>query len=70
MTVKEMMEELSYHDEDEEIIFEIDDEFEPDSITEDRWGNKTVRVRSKIQPTFSGTIRGNCYFEFGLIEEK
>ena len=33
MTVKELKEELDCYDEDAEVVFEVDDEFEPESIS-------------------------------------
>lgn len=66
MTVKEWKEELSFYDDDAEVIFEVDDEFMPESITEHREGWSTVRLRSKLKPTFIGTIHGDCGVELGL----
>lgn len=69
MTVKELKEELDCYDEDAEVIFEVDDEFEPESVTEDRYGGRTVRIRSKVNPTFIGDLHGGCYFDLSKAED-
>ena len=69
MTVKELKEELDCYDEDAEVIFEVDDEFEPESVTEDRYGGRTVWIRSKVKPTFIGDLRGDCYFDLSKAED-
>lgn len=66
MTVKELKDELSFYDEDSEVIFEVDDELEPESITETKYGWHTVRINSKLKPTFIGHLHGDCYVELGL----
>lgn len=70
MTVKEWKDELSFYDDDAEVIFEVDDEFEPEEITENKHGWHTVRLRSKLKPTFIGELRGDCRIELGLEVEK
>ena len=52
MTVKELKEELEYYDDDAEIVFEVCDDFEPESVTEDRYGNREVRINEKLKPYF------------------
>ena len=69
MTVKELKEELDCYNEDAEVIFEVDDEFEPESVTEDRYGGRTVRIRSKVKPTFIGDLQGDCYFDLSKAED-
>ena len=59
MTVKQLKEELSFYDDDMKIVFEVDDEFEPESITEDKWGHTTVHITSKLEPYFMCEIEGN-----------
>ena len=68
MKVKDWMAELALYDEDAEVIFEVDDEFEPEEITEGRYGWRTVRLNSKLEPTFIGDIHGDCRVELGLEE--
>ena len=65
MTVKELKEELSFYDEDAEVVFEVDDDFEPDSVTENKYGWRTVHLDSKLKPTFIGECRGDCRIELG-----
>jgi len=68
MTVKQLKEELSFYDDDMKIVFEVDDEFEPESITEDKWGNETVRITSKVEPYFMCELEGNMCID--LCAEK
>lgn len=65
MTVKELKEELDYYDEDADITFDLCDDFEPDSVTEDRYGNRTVHLNTKVKPTFICEIHGEVHIEFG-----
>lgn len=69
MTVKELKEELGCYDEDAEVVFNVDDEFVPESITEYRLGFSTVRIRSKVKPTFIGDLHGDCYFDLSKAED-
>lgn len=64
MTVKELKDVLEFYDDDMEIIFEVDDEFEPESITEDKWGYTTVRITSKVEPYFMFIRNGNMFIKF------
>lgn len=66
MTVAELKEELECYDDDAEVIFEIDDDFEPESVTEDKWGGKSVKLSNRVYPTFIGEIRGNMRIELGV----
>lgn len=65
MTVKQLKNELEFFDDDMKIVFEVDDEFEPESITEDKWGHMTVRITSKLEPYFMCEIEGNMYIDLG-----
>ena len=68
MTVKELREELEFYDSNAEVIFEINDDIECESWTEDRYGNKTVCVNCELNPTFICEIHGNCNVELGVKE--
>ena len=68
MTVKELREELEFYDSNAEVIFEIDDDIECESWTENRYGDKTVRVNCELNPTFICEIHGNCNIELGVKE--
>lgn len=70
MTVKEWKNELSFYDDDAEVILEVDDEIEPDEITENKRGWYSVRLNSKLKPTFIGELRGACRVELGLEVEE
>ena len=69
MTVKELKEELSFYDDDAEVVFEVNDDFEPDSVTENKYGWRTVHLDSKLKPTFIGECRGDCRIELGAEDE-
>lgn len=47
-----------------EIIFEICDDFEADSITQDKWGNTSVYINNRIEPYFISITNGNMFIEF------
>ena len=68
MTVKELREELEFYDSNAEVIFEIDDDIECESWTENRYGDKTVSVNCELNPTFIFEIHGNCNIELGVKE--
>ena len=68
MTVKELKEELEFYDSDAEVMFEINDDIECESWTENRYGNKTVSVNCELNPTFIYEINGNCNIELGVKE--
>lgn len=65
MTVKELKEELSFYDEDADVVFEICDDFEPESVTERKSGWYTVHLDCKLKPAFIGVCRGDCRIELG-----
>ena len=71
MTVKELKEELSYYDDDAEVIFDFEDSsVEVDSWTEDKYGYKTVRIDTELTPTFMSEFRGDFRIELGVKEDK
>ena len=55
MTVKELKEELSFYDEDADVVFEVYDDFEPDSITENKYGWRTVSLNCKLKFSLTNT---------------
>ena len=68
MTVKELKDNLEYYDDDAEVVFEIDCDIEPESITETKYGWHTVRLNSKLKPTFFGSVNSNCNIELEVDE--
>lgn len=68
MTVAELKKELEFYEDDQEIVFEINDDFVPESVTEDRWGNRRVRIDEKVKPTFISDVLGNMWIELGVVE--
>ena len=69
MTVKELKEELDYYDDDMEVVFEVCDDFEPDSVTEDKWGNREVHLDVKVKPSFISEICGEMRIELDRVRE-
>lgn len=69
MTVKEWKQELSFYDDDADVILELDDEVEPAEVTENKRGWYSVRLNSKLKPTFIGELCGACLVELGLEVE-
>lgn len=68
MTVKELKEELEYYDDDDmEVTFEVCDTFEPDSITEDKWGNREVYLDAKVQPYSISEAFGNVCIQLARV---
>lgn len=69
MTVKELKEELDYYDDDMEVVFEVCDDFEPDSVTEDKWGNREVHLDVKVKPCFISEIHGEMRIELDKVRD-
>ena len=69
MTVAELKEELGCYEDDDEVIFEIDDEFEPEEVTENKYGWRTVRLRSRLKPSFFGSLHGSMRIELEVEKE-
>lgn len=67
MTVKELKEELEYYDDDMEVTFEVCDTFEPDSVTEDKWGNREVYLDAKVKPCFISEVHGDMCIQFDRV---
>ena len=67
MTVKELKAELEFYDDDMDVVFEVDDDFEPDSITESKYGWREVRIREKVKPTFISEMKGEMRIELGKV---
>ena len=69
MTVGELKEELEYYDDDMEVVFELDDDVEVDTVTESKWGWKEVHIDSKLNPTFISECGGDMRIELGVIKD-
>jgi len=70
MTVAELKKELEYYDDDMEVVFDLDDpSVEVDSWTEDKWGNRSVSIDTKLEPTFISECRGDMRIELGVIKD-
>ena len=69
MTVKELKEELEYYDDDMNVAFEVCDNFEPDSITESKYGWREVHLNAKVKPCFISECRGEMLIQLDKVEE-
>lgn len=69
MTVKELMDNLQYYEEDDEVVFEFDDDVDVESWTEDKYGMKRVEIRKKLEPSFIGTVCGDCWISLEMKKE-
>ena len=69
MTVKELKEELEYYDDDMNVVFEVCDDFEPDSITESKYGWREVHLDAKVKPCFISESRGEMLIQLDKVEE-
>ena len=69
MTIKEFKEELDFYDDDTEVVFEVCDDFEPDSVTEDKWGNREVHLNTNLKPYFISEIHGQLCIELEGVRE-
>lgn len=67
MTVKELKEELEYYDDDMDVMFEVCDTFEADSVTEDKWGNREVYLDAKVKPCFIGMVLGDMFIQLDRV---
>ena len=69
MTVKDLIEELGYYDEDAEVELEFDDDVDVESWTENKYGDKEVKICKMLEPSFISTIRGNCRISLEVKKE-
>lgn len=69
MTVKEWITELSLYDDDIEVCFEIDEDIECDSWTENRYGDKSVHVNEILKATFISQVNQYVRVELGVDGE-
>lgn len=69
MTVKELIEELTYYDEDSEVEFEFDDDVDVESWTENKYGDKVVEIRKMLKPSFISDFRGACRISLEVQDE-
>lgn len=69
MTVKELMNNLQYYEEDDEVVFEFDDDVEVESWTENKYGMKEVEIRKELEPSFIGTVHGDCWISLEVKRE-
>lgn len=69
MIVKKLKEELNYYDDDMEVIFEVCDSFEPESVTEDRFGNREVHLHTYVKPYHISDYYGDVVIELERVRE-
>lgn len=70
MKVKELKENLEYYEDEQEIVFTFADEVEVESWKEDRYGNKTVEVDLKLEPSFIGNSRCCCWIDLSEVKKE
>ena len=68
MTVADLRAELSFYDDDAEVVFEINDDIEPESVTEDKYGFVSVHLDSKLKEDFMCEIHGDLHIMLGVME--
>ena len=68
MTVADLRAELSFYDDDAEVVFEINDDIEPESVTEDKYGIVSVHLNSKLKEDFMCEIHGDLHIMLGVVE--
>lgn len=68
MTVKELKENLEYYEDDQEIKFTFSGEVEVESWTENKYGNKSVKVDLTLEPCFIGNSRCCCWIDMEVEE--
>lgn len=69
MTVKEWKAELDCYDDDMEVCFELNEDIECESWTENRYGQKSVHVCENLKPTFISQVNRYVSVELGVDEE-
>ena len=68
MTVKEWKRELECYDENKEVVFEFSGDIEPESVTEDKYGNVTVSIDADFKESFVGDIRDHVWVELSEVK--
>lgn len=68
MTVADLRAELSFYDDDAEVVFEVNDDMEPESITEDKYGFVSVHLNSKLKEDFMCEIHGDLHITLRVVE--
>lgn len=69
MKVKDLKAELEYYDEDADVVFEVDDEFDVDEVKESKYGWKTAHIDVELEPYFiSENKDGDCRILLGTEE--
>ena len=69
MTVADLKAELSFYDDDAEVVFEVNDDIEPESVTTDKYGLVSVHLDSKLKETFMSEIHGDMHIMLGVVKE-
>ena len=69
MTVWELVQELACYEPDAEVIFEVNEDFEPESETRSEWRD-TVHIDENLEPTFISEIDHDCNIELGKPRKK
>ena len=67
MTVADLKAELSFYDDDAEVVFEINDDIEPESVTEDKYGFVSVHLNGKLKEDFMCEIHGDLHITLEVV---
>lgn len=70
MTVKDLKEELECYEDDMEVVFELVDDVEVDTVTESKWGWREVHIDSKLKPSFISDCCGDMRIELEAIKDE
>lgn len=69
MTVKEWKAELDFYDDDMEVCFELNEDIECESWTENRYGQKSVHLNENLKETFISQVNQYLLVELGVDNE-
>lgn len=69
MTVKEWIAELSLYDDDMNVCFELNEDMECESWTENIYGQKSVHVNENLKETFISQVNQYVRVELGVDPE-
>lgn len=69
MTVKEWKTELSLYDDDMEVCFDLDEDVECESWTENRYGQKSVHLSENLKETFISQVNQYVLVQLGVDNE-
>lgn len=69
MKVKEWIEELKQYDENADVVFNLIDDVEVESWTENKYGNKSVSIDAELKENFVCEISGDCRIDLEVVTD-